>query len=226
MRRQHSGSLTIRLSCLAVLAIILTGCRPSPPAESAMDSSGKVDSAAGPAPASSAVARRELPPVGLAFIDTVGKWCASFAADSLKPGERVTIVFPDSSRKVATWSARLLGRRSAPCAAAFPQQSLSALAAYDLQIIDSLRQDAEEIVFLGVAVLSEATWRRGPDGVARADLDGDGLPEEASVCAIGEGQLFALWRRDRADGVRRKLWQGYFDWGVNVDVTCPPGEDG
>jgi hypothetical protein len=164
-----------------------------------------------------------LPPTGLAFIDTAGKWCATFATDSLPPAERMMIVFPDSGSTVPALRARLLARRSSPCAAAFPQQSLADLAAYDVQILDSLPSNAERPGSVGVAVLSDVVWKRGPDGVVRADLDRDGHPEEVSACAIGEGQSFTLWSRDSA-GVRQKLWRGYFDWGALVDETCAAGE--
>lgn len=156
------------------------------------------------------------------MLDTAGHWCVAFAADSLRPGERVTIVFPDSANRTVGLRGRLLGRRATPCWAAFPQQSLTDYATYDVSITDPILPSASGSSGVALALVSDVPWRRAADGVARADLDGDGKLEEASACAVDEGERFSLYSRDPVSDVRRSVWQGYYDWGALVDVTCTP----
>lgn len=160
-----------------------------------------------------------MPPVGLAFVDTLGSWCASFATDSLEKGDRITLVFPVRTGGTSA-RAIILARRSSACGAAFPQHSVAELPAYDLSVENASTADVVATALAGMAVKSDAIWSLGSDGVIRADLDGDRRLEEAKVCAVDEGQLFTLRSGDR------KVWQGYFDLGVLVDETCPPEERG
>lgn len=162
-----------------------------------------------------------LPAVGIAVRDGEGGWCAS-VADPLDVGAGVTLVFPDSGSPAVTRAARVTRRRPDPCPSEFPQLSLEGLPAYDV-VADG--PAAEGMRSVALLVAGAVPWRRDPDGAARADLDGDGRAEEARVCAADEGEHFTLWTTDR-DGVPRRRWHGYYDWGAIVDPTCRPGEDG
>lgn len=155
------------------------------------------------------------------MLDTNQRWCAAFA-DSLRPGDQVTIVLVEKAQ-IPAWRARVVVRRTHPCETAFGQPALSELMAYDLSIVDSLRPDGESTPMATLAVAGTAAWHRGGDGIVRADLDGDARPEEAHVCRAGEGEHFTLWSTD-ADRGRRRVWHGYFDWGAFVDANCRPDE--
>ena len=163
-----------------------------------------------------------LPWIGVAIHDTAARWCVALAHDSLPERQAVTIVFPDSGSPVHSLRGRIVARRATPCETAFPQLQLAEDATYDLTVIDTLPTgDAAPVA---IAIVSEARWTRGADGIARADLDGDGRSEEARVCRAHEGQYFSLWRRSAADSTRRSVWGRYFDWGAFVDANCAPGE--
>jgi hypothetical protein len=163
-----------------------------------------------------------LPPIGLAWRDVEGTWCATVAAGPLVPGTPVTLVFPAPDAPVVARAARVVRRRPEPCPSEFAQGSLEGLPAYDLA---AAGPDVEGVPSVALAVAGPAVWRRGPDGAARADMDGDGRPERASVCAADEGEHFTVWTDDSA-GAPRLRWHGYYDWGGLVDPTCQPGEDG
>jgi hypothetical protein len=163
-----------------------------------------------------------LPPVGLAWRDAEGAWCATVAEGPLAPGATVTLVFPAPDAPVVARSARIIRRRAEPCPSEFPQLSLEGLPAYDLA---TAGPDPEGVPSVALAVAGAAVWRRDPDAAARTDLDGDGRPEQAKVCAADEGEHFTLWTIEPG-GAPRLRWHGYYDWGANVDPTCKPGEDG
>ncbi len=164
---------------------------------------------------------RSLPFIGVAIHDSASLWCVGLATDSLAPREPITIVFPDSASSVLSLRARAQ-RRATPCATAFPQLQLAEDAFYDLTVVDTT--GASSAASVAIAVVSEARWNRGTDGIARADLDGDGTPEEARVCRAHEGQYFTLWKRAAGDSAARSVWGRYFDWGAFVDANCRPGE--
>lgn len=172
-------------------------------------------------------AQESLPPIGLAVEDTARTWCGEFAGDSmagaLAPGRRVTLVFADTA-VVPSVAARIRGRRSAQCEAAFPQPRWDGYVAYDLELIESTGTTAA-FPPVALVVAHEVTWTRSPDGVVRADLDGDGRLEELRRCLAGEGEHLTVWS-ERAGAPAARRWHEYYDWGAFVDVTCGPGEDG
>jgi hypothetical protein len=191
-----------------VVALMLAGCSPGADA----------------APAG----RRSLPPIGLAVVDSNRAWCAEFVADStapaLEPGRHVTLVFAGPAA-VPAWGARVGVPHPAECPAAFPQPRWIGYVAYRLALSDSLPADSGATPSVALVVASEAHWTRGADGVVRADLDGDGEPEEARRCTAGEGEHLTLWSL-RPGGSRVRRWHEYYDWGGLTDPTCQPGEDG
>ena len=205
---------------LILLAIVAVGCRESPPAESA--DSATTNGRAAVVPAVQDSGRRGFPLAGLAMTDTAGRWCVAIANDSLREGTRVTVIFPDSDSKATHRRGSIARHRQNACWAAFPQQSLSELATYDVSIIDTAGMTTGHNSGLGIALLSDVAWSRGQDGILRADLNRDGRLEEAGVCAVDEGQLFTLASRDSVSGMRHNWWQAYYDWGALVDVTCVP----
>ena len=205
----------------AAIAIATIGCagteNDQPPPESAR-------AVADTASREGATARDSgttLPPVGVAIHDKAGRWCVALGIDSLSPKETVTIVFPDSASAIVSLSARAT-RRATPCATAFPQLQLVEDAVYDLTVLDTA--GAGDVAPVAIAVVSGARWSRGADGAVRADLDGDGNPEEARVCRAHEGEYFTLWSRPARDSIARSVWGRYFDWGAFVDANCAPGE--
>ena len=207
----------IRCSLL-LFAMAALSCKPSPPAQSA--DSVRTDTAARAGSAQQQGVRRGLPVAGLAMTDTAGRWCAAFANDSLREGERLTIIFPDTNSKSVQLRGRIERRRPNACWSAFPQHALDDHATYDVTLADSA--SAGDNAGLGIALLSDVRWSRGQDGVLRADVDGNGRLEEAGVCAIDEGQIFTLATRDSVSGMRHNWFRVYYDWGALVDVTCTP----
>ena len=172
-------------------------------------------------------APRSFPAVGVAVMDSAMTWCAVFPAGAraLGVGQRVTIVLAAPAEAPA-WGARVTQRRAAPCHTEFAQPGWADYVAYDLAPIDSARPAAEGMPLAALAVASDAVWRREPDGRVRADLDGDGVPEEARVCQEDEGQHFTIWSVAPASEPtrRRRRAHEYFDWGALVDPTCAPDE--
>lgn len=167
-----------------------------------------------------------LMPTGLAVSDTAGGWCAMFLADSthaLSAGQVIAVVFGDSTAPT-TVTTVVRGRRSAQCHAAFPQPRWHDYVGYDLEIF-AAPNTAHATPAVGLAIGYAGGWSRGVDGVARADLDGDGSLEEVRRCAADEGEHFTLWRI-RPDGQRVRLWHEYYDWGALVEHSCEEGEDG
>lgn len=197
------------------------GCREAPRAERSPPPGSAVVDTARIAEATVTTVAENLPPLGIAIPDSLDRWCAALAAESLAVGTRVTLVFPDSGSAVLDRLARVRARRAAPCPTAFPQLGLAEDATYELVVDDTAGLGAAWSV--AMVTVSEATWSRGADGIARADLDGDGTPEEAQKCRAGEGEHFTLWSRP-AGAASRRVWKRYFDWGAFVDANCAPGE--
>ncbi len=169
-----------------------------------------------------------LPRIGIAVSDSTGAWCSEFAADSasspLKNGQSVTIVFAGPAR-VGALPARLGQPRQSECPAAFPQPRWIAYQAFSVDLSDSVPLLGTAIPTAALIVASDAAWVSGPDGRPRADLDGDGVPEEARRCTADEGEHFTIWSIE-SDGRATRRWHEYYDWGGFTDVTCEPGEDG
>jgi hypothetical protein len=157
----------------------------------------------------------------------VRAWCAEFVADSdspaPKPGRRLAIVFPGPAT-VPALRARLGQPRLGECPAEFAQPRWIDYSAYSLELLDSL-PDPTNLPSVALVVASEAPWSRGVDGVVRADVDGDGQPEEVRRCTADEGEHLTLWS-PRPGGGRVRRWHEYYDWGGFTDPTCKPGEDG
>ena len=206
---------------IGALSVGALACGGTPEGHPSPDTAQSVSDTASAEPGIAPGAGPSLPFVGVAIHDSASRWCAAFAADSLSPRETITIVFPDSASRILSLTARAQ-RRATPCATAFPQLQLAEDAVYDLTVIDAA--ETGDAAPVAMAVVSDVRWNRGTDGVARADLDGDGIPEEARVCRAHEGQYFTLWKRDAADSALRPVWGRYFDWGAFVDANCRPGE--
>lgn len=171
---------------------------------------------------------RALPPVGLAVPDSGRAWCATFeyamlAHGSLAAGEHVTLVFPEPGVDSASYDARVRRERSAPCSTSFGAFGLGdSSRAYELEAVGSEPPAPYGGLTSALVVASDARWTRAADGTERADLDGDGLPEEARACLVDEGRYYTI-RSASAPGAKPR-WTAYFDLGALVDPTCAPGD--
>jgi len=169
-----------------------------------------------------------LPRTGLAVGDSATDWCAEFVADStapaMEPGRQVTLVFPGPA-PVASWSARVAGPHEGECPAGFPQPRWGDYVAYRLELVRPLPAAPTDIPSVALLVASDVAWSRGADGLVRADLDGDGVPEEARRCLADEGEHLTIWSMGPANRPVRR-WHEYFDWGAFTKPSCRPGEDG
>lgn len=177
--------------------------------------------------AAAAAATAGFPAVGVAVLDSA-RWCAAFPdgedSAALAPGEAVAIVYTRGAA-VPARMARVRHLRSTPCPTAFGQPRWEGYAAYDLELTDSLPLDAASAPTAALVVASAARWTRGGNGRARADLDGDGVPEEARSCTADEGEHFTIWSVSAPPSRRRRAHE-YFDWGALTEPTCGPGERG
>lgn len=218
-------------SLWTVVSVMLAACQPgperTPPPLAELRDTASPPSVRSGSPQTD-TASRSLPRTGLAVADSGNAWCAEFMIDSTAPplhaGQRLTIVFAGPAALPA-WRARVRGPRASECPASFPQPRWAGYAAYDLELLDSHPSGRGETPTVALVVVSEVPWVRGVDGVVRADLDGDGWPEEGRRCSAGEGEHLTLWSR-QADGGHVRRWHEYFDWGGRTDPTCRPGEDG
>ena len=215
------------LTLVAVLVLVAcrpTGDRPQPAADTS--SSGLAHRTV-VRPGTAAGESVSFPAVGVAVPDSA-LWCAEFpdsgASAALAPGQRVTIVFVKPT-KFASWGAHVRQRRSLPCPTAFGQPRWDGYASYDLALIGSLRLDGDRMPTATLVVASAATWVRGADDLVRADLDGDGIQEEARRCTADEGEHFTIWSVFGATRRVRRAHE-YFDWGAFTNPTCRPGEAG
>lgn len=177
-----------------------------------------------------AATRHAFPSVGVAVEDTAGKWCAEFSADSSAPpvhaGDRVTLVFLDPSANTSL-TARIVQLRAAQCHSEFAQPRWISYAPYDLELTGS-PSGSGRVPTVALVVASDATWTHdstSTDWLARADLDGDGVPEEARRCLADEGEHFTIWSRT-PQNARVLRWHEYYDWGAFTDANCGPGEKG
>jgi hypothetical protein len=189
---------------------------------SGSDEAARVAESAGSRASAAPAVPPVFPPIGVAVMDSTGVWCAEFPAmtPALKEGTPVTIVFaaPVHVRRAGATVAR---RRDTMCHTEFGQPRWADYVAYDLMLPDSARPATDDLPSATLVVASDARWTRGPDGVVRSDLDGDGVPEEARVCRADEGEHFTLWSVT-PNGKRRLRVHEYFDWGAQVDPTCGP----
>jgi hypothetical protein len=164
--------------------------------------------------------------IGLAVSETVGSWCAEFAADSgVLPAEGAiaSLVFAgDTSFTSAI--VRIRARRISDCPTAFPQPRWTSYSAFDVELADTeTRRDS--LPYLALIVTGNTRWSRGDRGVIRGDIDRDGTPEEIRRCAADEGSHFTVWSIP-GNGTPIRRWHEYFDWGVLVEPTCKPGDAG
>lgn len=161
-----------------------------------------------------------LPPMGVAVRDSAGRWCAEFPARRAVPERvRLSIVLAEPSDTVAL-RALAVTRRAQACPTAFPQPRWESYVAYDLQLLDPPRATSSSTA---LAFAGPAPWTRGPDGVPRAQLDRDLVPEELRRCLGGEGEHLTIWSVS-PDGTRRLRAHEYVDLGALVDATCTPAE--
>lgn len=169
-----------------------------------------------------------LPRIGIAVADTGLAWCGAVLNDAASPalesGTDVMIVFAGRAT-VPARAGRVIRRRGNQCPAAFNQPRWADYTAYDVEITDALPSGGAEMPTVALLVVSDVPWVRTADGMARADLNGDGRPEEARRCTAGEGEHLTVWG-ETADGTTIRHWHEYFDWGAFTEPTCRPGEDG
>jgi hypothetical protein len=154
--------------------------------------------------------------VGIA-IGKRGEYCAILPDTTVPAGTSVTLVWPDAGRAAtATGSLRALNRGG--CSWVSADDASEGEGAYPL----SFPARAQEIVdgqgTIAIAVVAPAAWRVGADGVARADLDGDGTLEAARVCTSFEGLHLTLWSGAPLTGTKR--WHRYHYLGMDVEPTC------
>jgi hypothetical protein len=147
---------------------------------------------------------------------------ADSAAPALKAGDPVTLVFPGDA-PVASLPGLVRGPHEGECPSAFAQPRWNDYEAFRIAPVDSVAGKDAMLPSVALIVASQEPWVRGADSVVRADLDGDGQPEEARRCTADEGEYLTLWSR-RGDGAPVRRWLEYYDWGAFTEPTCRPEE--
>ena len=214
-----SSDLTNRPAVLLTALSLACG---SPPGEQTAQSADRGGSP-GMRESAATVADRLPPVIGIAVSDTAGAWCAMFPPDSTSPvaaGRPLWIVFGDSTAPLSA----VVTRPSTPCHAEFAQNRWFDYSGYDLALRTEV-DTTQRLPIVGMAIASDARWSLGPDGIAVADLNRDGLPEHVRRCSADEGQHFTLWSTTPG-GRQTRIGHEYYDWGAFVERTCGPGEDG
>ncbi len=131
-----------------------------------------------------------------------GPLCMVHYGAPLPPDARIWLVQPDTPQSVAT---AVPG--SGRCGA---WADLTEKALVPLRVVggtlDSMR--------LSIAIVGARTAPVLRDGVARADLAGDGVPERFRACTSSEGVHLTIWSGERL------RWHRYFYLGYDVEPSC------
>jgi hypothetical protein len=144
-----------------------------------------------------------------------GEYCAILPDSTMPVGTSVTLVWPDSGRTAtATGSLRPFNRGGCSWLSGDDAPG----GAYPLHFSARAQEVVDGQETIAIAVAAPAVWRVGADGIARADLDGDGKLEAARVCTSSEGLHLTLWTGAPLAGVRR--WHRYHYLGMDVEANC------
>lgn len=168
-----------------------------------------------------------FPPVGIAVMTGEDRederWCMALpdtAAARVAAGDSITIVFPGDPDTPAR-AGILSARRAAHCHTEFPQPRWESYVSWDVSVLRPASSPASGPM-VGLAIASPARWSWSDDGRLLADLDGDGVREEARRCLEGEGEHLTLWAG--LEPARIRIAHEYFDWGAFVEPSCGPAE--
>ncbi len=148
--------------------------------------------------------------IEVAQIGRTGPLCMRHEGAALAAGTRIWLVQPDSPQSVAT---AVPG--SGHCGA-WPDRSETGLV--PLRVVGG----ALDSTRLSVAIVGARTAPAVRDGVAGADLDGDGVVERFRACTSSEGVHLTIWSGRPPAG--RLRWHRYFYLGYDVDPSCTPAD--
>jgi len=138
-----------------------------------------------------------------------GVICLQIANRDLKSGEDITVVFPTGIGKGIN-----LGEIDKKLERSCAEIADDALAFYSLTV-PGIEPPAAGIGVVGVDVGVN-------NGVASADIDGDGKKDSFRSCTSTESVHFTVWSGKQLTG--RRLWHGYYYLGYDTPVTCKRAE--
>lgn len=147
-----------------------------------------------------------------------GRWCAVLPDSTLADGGAIFLIWPDSKPAVAAPGAL---RRWNP-GACHRLASDEPTGGYPIEFSARGRELSAQQMGIALAVASPTEWRVGADGVARADLDADGVLESATLCASTEGVHLNVWSGAPLKGRRR--WHRYVYLGQDLEPSCSDAE--
>ncbi len=140
--------------------------------------------------------------IEVANVGRDGVLCMRRDGPALPPGTAIWLVQPDTPQSVARAVPGAGACTPWPDAAERPLVPLRVLGG----VLDSMR--------LSIAIVAPAREPAVHDGIATADLDGDGVPERFRACASSEGVHLTI-----GSGARLR-WHRYFYLGYDVEPDC------
>ena len=206
------------------LAIALAGCgsrKEGAHEAPATTPASSADTAAAAAPARAGVEAKAPAPgpfeyatrVGLAAWDRTSKLRAALPDSTLRSGDPVMLVWVANP---PTWTEARVAARTAVAwslGGGVPVEGPS----YDLDLVGQ-----GEEVGMAFAIAGQVAGVRIEDGIARADLDGDGVAEAFTSCASSEGLHLSIWSGKPRQGTPR--WHRYVYLAYDLDPNCTDDE--
>ena len=130
---------------------------------------------------------------------------------ALRTGDRVTIIWVDTTTERASGPGRIVGVRRGGCSGNGEGRAL----AYELVLDDSV--DVADSPMVAHVVTGVSAWRFGAHGWAYGDAEGDGVEDIARGCTSQEGYHATLWRQRRGD--TRPVLRAHYYHSLGYDVT-------
>ena len=145
--------------------------------------------------------------VGVVEVNVASYGCLSIANDTLQVGEAITLINPGAPQEVIR--AAIRKRLTLNCSRnAEPRQGVS---------FYSFRAGDEPMApFIGVVRFDGDV--KADNGIVRADLNGDGVPESFRSCTSRQGVHLSVWEGEPLRSQR--LWHEYIQRGFDGEPTC------
>ena len=152
--------------------------------------------------------------IGVVDVSSSNEICLTIPNATLAEGNWVRIVSPykPQALAVAIIQKKVSGRCSQNPDTS-PNDSF-----YSLRVISG-RLEARAV---GIAVIGARVDFKVANGLANADLNGDGRKEYFHVCTSQEGLHLTIWSGKSLRGVRR--WHWYYYLGYDVEPSCTSRE--
>lgn len=144
--------------------------------------------------------------------------CMAIDVSNVAPGDEITVVGMMGPHRLARAT---VGRATASSENCYPlledREDVNTSSDHTFHLINGLPGASAFGLFIVLA-------GRRPDmvvdqGIAYADVDGDGHRDKFGQCSTSEGILFSI--ASGPSGTERNIWEGYYYLGYDSEVTCP-----